>query len=94
MGGRLDSTNVIRTPEAAVITSIGLDHTKELGDTLEKIAGEKGGIIKTGGTVIVDGSNTAVMPVFEKSVRNRRAACYKRAGTDSECCVKSGGRGI
>ena len=66
MGGRLDSTNVIRTPEAAVITSIGLDHTKELGDTLEKIAGEKGGIIKTGGTVIVDGSNTAVMPVFEK----------------------------
>ena len=65
MGGRLDSTNVIRTPEAAVITSIGLDHTKELGDTLEKIAGEKGGIIKTGGTVIVDGSNTAVMPVFE-----------------------------
>ena len=54
MGGRLDSTNVIRTPEAAVITSIGLDHTKELGDTLEKIAGEKGGIIKTGGTVIVD----------------------------------------
>lgn len=66
MGGRLDSTNVIRTPEAAVITSIGLDHTKELGDTLEKIASEKGGIIKTGGTVIVDGSNTAVMPVFEK----------------------------
>ena len=66
MGGRLDSTNVIRTPEAAVITSIGLDHTKELGDTLEKIAGEKGGIIKTGGTVIVDGSNTAVMPGFEK----------------------------
>lgn len=57
---------MIRTPEAAVITSIGLDHTKELGDTLEKIAGEKGGIIKTGGTVIVDGSNTAVMPVFEK----------------------------
>lgn len=42
MGGRLDSTNVIRTPEAAVITSIGLDHTKELGDTLEKNRGRKG----------------------------------------------------
>lgn len=78
MGGRLDSTNVIRTPEAAVITSIGLDHTKELGDTLEKIAGEKGGIIKTGGTVIVDGSNTAVMPVFEKSVR-KQARCLLQA---------------
>ena len=95
MGGRLDSTNVIRTPEAAVITSIGLDHTKELGDTLEKIAGEKGGIIKTGGTVIVDGSNTAVMPVFEKICQKTGALLVtKRAGTDSECCVKSGGRGI
>mgnify|MGYP000718357591 CR=1 FL=1 len=43
MGGRLDSTNVIRTPEAAVITSIGLDHTKELGGyTGKKFASEKG----------------------------------------------------
>lgn len=41
MGGRLDSTNVIRTPEAAVITSIGLDHTKELGDTLEKLQAKR-----------------------------------------------------
>ena len=79
MGGRLDSTNVIRTPEAAVITSIGLDHTKELGDTLEKIAGEKGGIIKTGGTVIVDGSNTAVMPVFEKICQETGASLVTSA---------------
>lgn len=48
MGGRLDSTNVIGAPEAAVICNIGLDHVKELGDTVEKIAFEKAGIIKPG----------------------------------------------
>lgn len=46
MGGRLDSTNVIDAPLCAVITNIGLDHTRELGDTVEKIAAEKAGIIK------------------------------------------------
>lgn len=46
MGGRLDSTNVIEKPLCSVITNIGLDHTRELGDTVEKIAGEKAGIIK------------------------------------------------
>lgn len=46
MGGRLDSTNVIETPLCSVITNIGLDHTRELGDTVEKIAAEKAGIIK------------------------------------------------
>lgn len=66
MGGRLDSTNVIESPEVSVITSIGLDHTKELGDTLEKIAFEKGGIIKDGCPVVVDGSNKDVMPVLKK----------------------------
>lgn len=48
LGGRLDSTNVIPAPEVAVITNIGLEHTQELGDTLEKIAAEKSGIIKPG----------------------------------------------
>jgi len=47
LGGRLDATNVL-SPEVAVITSISLDHTYLLGDTLGEIAGEKGGIIKTG----------------------------------------------
>jgi dihydrofolate synthase/folylpolyglutamate synthase len=46
MGGRLDSTNIIPTPEVAIITAIDLDHTRELGDTIEKIAREKAGIIK------------------------------------------------
>jgi len=47
LGGRLDATNVL-SPDVAVITSISLDHTYLLGDTLGEIAGEKGGIIKTG----------------------------------------------
>lgn len=46
LGGRLDATNVIKNPIVTVLTSIGLDHTKYLGDTIEKIAMEKCGIIK------------------------------------------------
>ena len=46
MGGRLDSTNIIEKPLCSVITNIGLDHTRELGSTVEKIAAEKAGIIK------------------------------------------------
>ena len=48
LGGRLDATNVIECPDAAVITGIGLDHTGVLGDTIEQIAAEKCGIIKKG----------------------------------------------
>ena len=47
LGGRLDSTNVLQ-PRVATVTSIGLDHTDLLGDTLEAIAGEKAGIFKPG----------------------------------------------
>jgi dihydrofolate synthase/folylpolyglutamate synthase len=52
MGGRLDATNIV-TPEVSVITSIGLDHCEFLGETLEKIAGEKAGIIKPGRPVVL-----------------------------------------
>lgn len=52
LGGRLDSTNVIQ-PELAVITNIGLDHMNLLGDSIEKIAAEKAGIIKTGIPVVI-----------------------------------------
>ena len=48
MGGEYDSTNVIKAPEMAVITNIGLEHTEYLGNTLEEIAATKAGIIKTG----------------------------------------------
>ncbi len=52
MGGRLDATNVVQ-PEISIITSIGLDHVAELGDTVEKIAAEKAGIIKPGRPVVI-----------------------------------------
>ncbi len=54
LGGRLDTTNVILRPKACVITSISLDHTKYLGETIREIAAEKAGIIKPGVPVIYD----------------------------------------
>lgn len=65
MGGRLDSTNVI-TPQLSVITNIGLDHTQFLGDTLEKIAAEKAGIIKPGVPVVIGETQPETKPVFER----------------------------
>ncbi len=52
MGGRFDATNVIGTPEVSVITSLSLEHTEYLGDTIEQIAFEKCGIIKPGGVTV------------------------------------------
>jgi len=63
LGGRLDSTNIIR-PELSVITNIGLDHTSLLGDTLEEIASEKAGIIKQRVPVVVSEKDPAVAQVF------------------------------
>ncbi len=59
LGGRLDSTNVLQ-PIAAVVTSIGLDHTDMLGETLEEIAGEKAGIFKQGAAAIIGEGNPAL----------------------------------
>ncbi len=56
MGGRLDSTNIIKTPLLSVITGIALDHMSYLGDTLGKIAEEKAGIIKKGCPVVYGGA--------------------------------------
>ncbi len=53
LGGRFDATNIIPAPEVCVITSISLDHTAVLGDTIEKIAFEKSGIIKPGSEVVL-----------------------------------------
>ena len=57
LGGRLDATNVIKTPVLSVITGISLDHTSILGDTVEKIAAEKAGIIKSGVPCLWCGEN-------------------------------------
>lgn len=63
LGGRLDSTNII-TPVLSVITNIGHDHMDLLGDTLEKVAIEKAGIIKQGIPVIVSESNSVINDIF------------------------------
>ena len=64
LGGRLDSTNVI-TPELSVVTTIGLDHCAQLGDTLAAIAGEKAGIFKPGVPALVGESHPETVPVFD-----------------------------
>ncbi|KAB7531671.1 bifunctional folylpolyglutamate synthase/dihydrofolate synthase [Flagellimonas olearia] len=63
LGGRLDSTNII-VPEVSLITNIGLDHTHILGDTLEKIALEKAGIIKRGVPVIISERQPETETIF------------------------------
>ena len=68
LGGRLDSTNII-TPLVSVITNIALDHVALLGDTLEKIAGEKAGIIKPGVPAVVGIRDSATDFVFEQRAR-------------------------
>lgn len=75
LGGRLDSTNII-TPELSVITNIGLDHTALLGDTIEKIAFEKAGIIKPGVPVVIGTTQPETRPVFEKVASQKQAAIY------------------
>ncbi len=65
MGGRLDSTNVVN-PELSVITNIGYDHMRFLGDTLEKIAKEKAGIIKKNIPVVIGETQEEVREVFIK----------------------------
>ncbi len=68
LGGRLDCTNII-TPELSIITNIGYDHTQFLGNTLEKIAYEKAGIIKAGVPVVIGKNQTETRHIFQ-SVAN------------------------
>ena len=75
LGGRLDSTNII-TPDVSVITNIGLDHTNLLGNTLEKIAGEKAGIIKTGVPVVIGTTQKETAPVFKEKAQEVDTSIY------------------
>ena len=68
LGGRLDATNVV-TPEVCVITSISLDHTEVLGDTIPQIAGEKAGIIKPGVPVVVAPQPEEALEVISQACR-------------------------
>ena len=71
LGGRLDSTNVIPAPEAAVITNIGLEHTAELGNTRALIAAEKAGIIKPGCAAVLYRQSREVEEVVERACLER-----------------------
>ncbi len=71
MGGRLDSTNIIRRPSLSVITGIALDHTDFLGDTVEKIATEKAGITKDAAPVLYGGEDDVAREVIRTTARER-----------------------
>ena len=77
MGGALDATNAIGTPEVAVITNIGLDHTDALGVTLPKIAANKAGIIKPGCHAVVYRGVPEVEAVYEQVCEERGCILHK-----------------
>jgi dihydrofolate synthase/folylpolyglutamate synthase len=81
LGGRLDSTNVIETPLASVITPVSMDHTDFLGDSLTSIATEKAAIIKRGVPVISAEQVPDAMAVIEAQARRMRAPLF--AANDS-----------
>lgn len=83
LGGRLDTTNVIRHPLACVITSISLDHTQYLGDTVELIAAEKAGIIKPGVPVVYDNNDRAAGAVIAAAADRLGSAAYGLTAEDS-----------
>ncbi len=75
VGGRLDATNSVSRKDLTLITKIGLDHTKYLGDTLEKIAGEKAGIFMSGVPAIVENGNEQVTDVFKRKAAQTGSPC-------------------
>ncbi|ELR70809.1 Dihydrofolate synthase [Fulvivirga imtechensis AK7] len=75
MGGRLDSTNVI-IPEVSLITNISADHLQWLGNTLQEVAAEKGGIIKDHIPVVISERQTGISQVFENIAKQRKARLY------------------
>ncbi|MFS8616867.1 MAG: folylpolyglutamate synthase/dihydrofolate synthase family protein [Solitalea sp.] len=75
MGGRLDSTNIVH-PDLSVITNIGFDHVQILGNTLEAIAGEKAGIIKSGIPVVIGEFQEATAAVFNQKAKESGSPIY------------------
>ena len=94
MGGRLDSTNIIREPYLSVITGISLDHTAFLGDTVEKIAREKAGIIKDSAPLLFGGEDGGAKAVISEVAAERKSDIYfpdyselKISGATLDGCV-------
>ena len=84
MGGLLDSTNVIKPPLCSVITTIGLDHTAVLGDTIEEIAEQKCGIIKSGSAAVTSAQTAEVMSFIENDCRLKEVSLKKSGDIDFE----------
>jgi dihydrofolate synthase/folylpolyglutamate synthase len=76
LGGRLDATNVIERPAASVISSVSIDHSEFLGDSLQSIATEKAGIIKRGVPVICAEQVSEAMAAIEQQARRMRAPLH------------------
>lgn len=90
MGGRLDSTNVIKKPLMTVITSVSMDHMHVLGNTIEEIAGEKAGIIKPGVPLVFYGGDKRVRGVIERTAVERKAPYEVIDDTKVSCIEKKG----
>lgn len=88
LGGRLDATNAIEHPALSVITSIGLDHTELLGDTYEKIAAEKAGIIKAGVPVVFEDLRADVTNVIRNKAQETGAPVKSFAPKDIVNIIK------
>lgn len=100
MGGRLDATDVISSPEVCAIMHIGLDHTEFLGDTVEKVAAEKAGILKPGADCVLYHQLPGVMDVVQQrfaevnsdaaaraDAATNAAASALNADTADSCCA-------
>ena len=86
LGGRLDATNVFSGPELTIITSISLDHTDILGDSIDKIAYEKAGILKQGVPCVVFANDETAASVIEGIAKQRQAPVYRIERNDIRIC--------
>ncbi|MFL2569686.1 MAG: bifunctional folylpolyglutamate synthase/dihydrofolate synthase [Flavobacteriales bacterium] len=87
LGGRIDSTNIIQ-PELSIITNIGLDHTELLGDSIEKIAREKGGIIKPSTPVLIGRKQHQTEAIFDEIAQDNHSKLYYSENCDIESDLK------
>ncbi len=92
LGGRLDSTNAIGVPEVTVVTKIGYDHMAGLGDTLDKIAAEKAGIIKKGTKLVLESQKKDAMDVLLETAKKEAVTEIKIADMHdvTECRYENG----
>ncbi|MDE7203786.1 MAG: bifunctional folylpolyglutamate synthase/dihydrofolate synthase [Lachnospiraceae bacterium] len=82
LGGRLDTTNVVKNPVVTVITEIGLDHMAYLGNTIDKIASEKAGIIKDGVPVVFSDRRKAVSDIIRDKAAKLHCECHAVSEND------------